>query len=67
MSKRIRVKEDTHTTLARLNGDEETCNELRSRLISKRCETIQRGDGLWGDTDAAEKIREEMKRGVGTR
>lgn len=70
MSKSIRVKEDTHAALAALKGDDETFDELLSRLIRERRETIQRGAGLWADTDAAEKAREareEMKRGVGTR
>jgi predicted CopG family antitoxin len=69
MSKSIRVENDTHAALAALKGDDETFDELLSRLISERRETIQGGAGLWADTDAAEKAREarkEMKQSVGT-
>lgn len=68
MSKSIRVEEDTHAALSALKGDDETFDELLSRLVRERCETLRAGAGLWAGTDAAEKAREartEMKRGVG--
>jgi predicted CopG family antitoxin len=68
MSKTIRVEEDTHAALAALKGENETFDELLSRLIRERRETIREGAGLWVDYDAAEKAREarsEMKEGVG--
>lgn len=70
MSKSIRVEEDTHAALAALKGDDETFDDLLSRLIEERRETIRAGAGLWEGSDAAEKAREarrEMKRGVGER
>ena len=70
MSKTIRVDDDTHAALAALKGDDETFDELLSRLVEDRRETIREGAGLWDGTDAAEKAREarsEMKRGVGDR
>lgn len=68
MSKSIRVEEDTHAVLAALKGDDETFDELLSRLVEERRETVREGAGLWEGTDAAEKAREsrdEMKQGVG--
>ncbi|MDR5672799.1 antitoxin VapB family protein [Halalkaliarchaeum sp. AArc-GB] len=59
------VKEDTHDTLAALKGEDETFDDVLSRLIQDRCERVQAGAGLWEGTDAAEKAREkrwEMKR-----
>jgi len=70
MSKTIRVDEDTHATLAALKGEDETFDELLSRLVEDRRERIRDGAGLWDGSDAAEKAREarsEMKRGVGER
>lgn len=70
MSKSIRVEDDTHAALAALKGDEETFDELLSRLVRERRETVQEGAGLWEGTDAAEKAREarkNMKQGVGSR
>ena len=70
MSKTIRVDDDTHAALAALKGDDETFDELLSRLVEDRRETIREGAGLWDGTDAGEKAREarsEMKRGVGDR
>ncbi len=70
MSKSIRVENDTHAALTALKGDDETFDELLSRLIRERRETIREGAGLWADTDAAEKAREarkDMKQSVGTR
>jgi len=70
MSKTIRVDEDTHAALAALKGDDETFDELLTRLIRERRETVEEGAGLWKGTDAAERareIREELKRDVGPR
>ena len=70
MSKTIRVDDDTHAALAALKGDDETFDELLSRLIRERRETVRQGAGLWEGTDAAEKAREkrkEFKRDVGAR
>ncbi|PSQ09089.1 hypothetical protein BRC95_01710 [Halobacteriales archaeon QS_5_68_33] len=70
MSKSIRVDDDTHAALAALKGDDETFDELLSRLVAERGELVSEGAGLWEGTDAAEgarRAREEMKDGVGTR
>ncbi|QLH81531.1 DUF7557 family protein [Halosimplex pelagicum] len=70
MSKSIRVDEETHAALAALKGDDETFDDVLSRLIADRRERVREGAGLWEGTDAAEKAREarrEMKRGVGER
>jgi len=70
MSKSIRVDEETHAALAALKGDDETFDDLLSRLIEDRRASVREGAGLWEGTDAAEKAleaREEMKRGVGDR
>lgn len=70
MSKTIRVADDTHAALAALKGDDETFDEMLSRLLRQRREAVQEGVGLWADSDAAERAREarqEMKRDVGAR
>lgn len=70
MSKSIRVDDDTHAALAALKGDDETFDDLLSRLVGERRESIEEGAGLWAGSDAAEKAREarkEMKQDVGTR
>ncbi|GAB3687540.1 hypothetical protein GCM10028857_20730 [Salinarchaeum chitinilyticum] len=70
MSKSIRVDEDTHAALAALKGDDETFDELLSRLVEKRRQSVHDGAGLWEDTDAAERARDaraEMKQDVGSR
>lgn len=70
MSKSIRVEEDTHAALAALKGEDETFDDVLSRLIQDRREQVREGAGLWEGTDAAEKAREkrrEMKREVGFR
>ena len=69
MSKTIRV-DDTHTALAALKGEDETFDELLSRLVRERRETIREGAGLWKGTDAAKqarKARKQMKQDVGHR
>lgn len=68
MSKSIRVDEDTHAALAALKGEDETFDDLLSRLIQQRREAIREGAGLWEGTDAAEaarNARRQMKEGVG--
>ncbi|WP_353635286.1 antitoxin VapB family protein [Halobacterium sp. NMX12-1] len=70
MSKSIRVDEETHAALAALKGDDESFDDLLSRLLRERRETIDAGAGLWSGTDAADSARaarEEMKEDVGTR
>lgn len=70
MSKSIRVDEDTHAALEALKGDEETFDELLSRLLREREEVIDAGAGLWKGTDAAEgarEAREDNKENVGAR
>ena len=70
MSKTIRVTDDTHAALDALKGEDETFDDLLSRLVRDRRESVRDGAGLWAGTDAAEKAREkreELKRGVGDR
>ncbi|MDL5360995.1 antitoxin VapB family protein [Halalkalicoccus sp. NIPERK01] len=70
MSKSIRITEETHAVLAALKGDDETFDDVLSRLIEDRRDTVREGAGLWEGTDAAEgarRARKEMKRGVGPR
>jgi predicted CopG family antitoxin len=70
MSKSIRVADDTHAALAALKGEDETFDELLSRLVDERRESIQAGAGLWADSDAAAKARaarRELKQDVGRR
>ena len=68
MSKSIRVNDDTHAALSSLKRDDETFDELLSRLLSDRREQIRDGAGLWEGTDAAEgarKARKELKDSIG--
>ncbi|WP_435335910.1 DUF7557 family protein [Haloarchaeobius sp. TZWWS8] len=70
MSKSIRVDDDTHEALAALKGDDETFDELLSRLLRERRDSVRQGAGLWAGTDAAEKARKarkDMKKDVGVR
>jgi len=70
MSKSIRVDEDTHAALASLKSDDETFDDLLTRLLRERREDIRSGAGLWAGSDAPEHAREkrrEMKRGVDSR
>ena len=70
MSKSIRVEEDTHAALTALKGDDETFDELLTRLVEERRESVRAGAGLWQGTDAAEKaraVRSELKQGIGSR
>lgn len=61
MSKSIRVDNGTHAALEALKGDDETFDELLTRLIRERREVVRQGAGLWSGTDAAEKAREARK------
>jgi len=70
MSKSIRVEEDTHAALAALKDEDETFDDLLSRLVRERRDLVREGVGLWSGTDAAEKARKyrkEMKEDVGNR
>lgn len=70
MSKSIRVDEDTHAALAAIKDEDETFDDLLSRLLRERRDLVREGAGLWEGTDAAEnarRSREEMKQGVGNR
>lgn len=60
----IRVSEDTH---AALKGNEETFDDLLSRLVAERRRAVRGGTGQWAGSDAAETARtarREMKRDV---
>ncbi|WP_255192943.1 antitoxin VapB family protein [Natronobeatus ordinarius] len=64
------MDDETHAALEALKGEDETFDDLLSRLVEDRRETVRDGAGLWAGTDAAERAREkrkEMKRGVGDR
>jgi predicted CopG family antitoxin len=68
MSKTIRVDDETHAELARLKGDDESFDDLISRLLRQRRTNIRDGAGLWSEGDAAEKARDarrQMKQDVG--
>ena len=70
MSKTIRVDGDTHAALTALKEEDESFDDLLSRLVRERRELAREGAGLWSGTDAAERAREsrgEMKRELGTR
>ena len=70
MSKSIRVEDDTHAALASLKREDETFDELLTRLVAERRELVSKGAGLWEGTDAADgarRARKEMKDDVGTR
>ena len=70
MSKSIRVSEDTHSALEALKGEDETFDDLLSRIVRDRRETIEEGAGLWSGSDAGDAARdgrEEMKESTGSR
>jgi len=70
VSKSIRVEEDTHAALAALKGEDESFDDLLSRLVRERRDTVDAGAGLWEGTDAADgarEAREQMKDDVGAR
>lgn len=69
MSKSIRVKEDTHAALAAMKRENETFDELLTRLVQERQELVSAGAGVWADSNAPEKAREsreKMKEGIGS-
>lgn len=68
MSKTIRLDDETHAELARLKREDETFDDLVSRLLRQRRENIRDGAGLWSGSDAAEKARDarsQMKQDIG--
>ncbi|QKY16799.1 antitoxin VapB family protein [Halorubrum sp. CBA1229] len=70
MVKRIRVEEDTHAALASLKGDDESFDDLLTRLLREHRGGPQSGAGLWEGSDAPEHAREtrrELKSGIDTR
>ena len=67
VSKTICVEEETYAVLAALKGEDETFDDLLSRLVCERRERVREGAGLWEGTDAAEHARTAragMKRDV---
>ena len=65
MSERIWIDPETYAALESLKRDEETFDELVTRLLGSRRRDVCAGAGLWEGTDAAERAREkrrEMKR-----
>lgn len=69
MSKNTWVEDDTLAALSVLKGDDETFDEVLSRLIRERHETVREGDGLWEGTDDAKKAGDmcgEMTPGGGS-
>jgi len=70
MAKCIRVDEETHAALASLKGDDETFDDLLTRLLCEHHEDRRSGAGLWEESDAPEHAREtrqELKSGADTR
>lgn len=68
MSKSIRVDEETHAALSALKREDETYDDVLSRLLEKRREAVVEGAGLWDESDAAtaaRKAREGSKRSIG--
>lgn len=57
MSERLWVDDDTYAALESLKREDETFDDLLSRLLSERRETVNMGAGLWTGTDAAERAR----------
>jgi predicted CopG family antitoxin len=58
----------TGAALQALKGEDETFDDVISRLVAERRERIDAGAGLREGTDTAEKsreVRQQMKRGVG--
>lgn len=62
MSKSIRVDDDTHAALTALKRDDETYDDLISRLVEVRREAVSEGAGLWSDSDAAAEARSARER-----
>jgi len=70
VSKRIRIEDDTHAALASLKDEDETFDELLSRLVAERRKRVGGESDLWDGTDAVEaarRAREETKDDIGTR
>mgnify|MGYP000448174832 CR=1 FL=1 len=67
MSKTIRVDEDTHADLARLKGEDESFDDVITRLLERRRDDIRDGAGYWSSADAerARETLQAMKDGVG--
>jgi len=70
MPKRIRVDEETHAALASLKGEDETFDDLLTRLLREHHGNSRSGAGFWEESGAAEYAREtrqELKTGIDTR
>lgn len=70
MSEHIRVDEDTYAALLALKHEDETFDDLLTRLVRERRESIRDGAGRWTDSDAPESAgsaRTEMKDDIGSR
>ncbi|MFW6436986.1 MAG: DUF7557 family protein [Halococcoides sp.] len=68
MGKTVRLEDDTHASLATLKGDDETFDDLVSRLVERHRDAVKSGAGLWAGSDApdhARAARESMKEDVG--
>ncbi|MBP1987578.1 DUF7557 family protein [Halolamina salifodinae] len=68
MSKSIRVDEETHAALSALKREDETYDDILSRLLEERREAVVEGAGLWEESDAAtaaREARERSKRSIG--
>jgi len=69
VTKTIRVGERTHADLAKLKGEDESFDDVISRLLEDRRDAIREGAGYWSGDDAEtarEKVQ-EMKEEVGGR
>jgi len=62
MSKSIRVDEETHAALAALKQEDETYDDLLSRLLAERQKIVAEGAGLWAGSDAADAARAARNR-----
>ncbi|SDF69303.1 Uncharacterized ACR, COG1753 [Halorubrum xinjiangense] len=70
MAKRIGVGEETYDALASLKRDDETFDDLLTRLLRERREDSRSGASFWKGSDAPEHAREtrqELKSGSDTR
>lgn len=61
MSKSIRVDEETHAALSALKREDETYDDVLSRLLEKRREAVAEGAGLWDESDAATAARKARR------
>jgi predicted CopG family antitoxin len=62
MSKSIRVDDATHAALTALKREDETYDDLISRLVEVRRAAVSEGAGLWNDSDAAAEARNARER-----